>query len=82
VPPTPRFVAADRARSGYDAGLRAYVEQLRRTHPALDLQTLTFQPYDLDDFTDDHHLSRKGRRRLSREFADWLDNRLKAAEPR
>jgi hypothetical protein len=72
VPPAPSFVEAERARSGYDAGFRAYVESLWRDNPGLSLDTVTFSGYAVDDFSDDHHFSRKGRIRLSDDFATWL----------
>jgi hypothetical protein len=72
LPPAPPFVERDRATAGYATGFARQVEELRTRFPAVALDMLTLPPYDLRDFTDDHHYSREGRQRLSRDFAGWL----------
>lgn len=71
LPPAPPHVAADRSRSGYDAGFERYVAELR-SHHEIAIETVKFAGFQRADFADDHHLNLQGRRRLSDEFAAWL----------
>ena len=75
LPPCPPFIEADRKRSGFYDGFHGLLEQLRRTHPELGLELLAPRGYALADFSDDHHFSTSGSRRLTEDFATWLDAR-------
>jgi len=71
-PPAPPFVESERALSAYRDAFQGYVTEIKQQYPRLSLETLDFPGYKLENFADDHHLSRKGRVRLSEDFAAWL----------
>jgi hypothetical protein len=75
VPPAPPFVERDRERSAYYAGFEQYSDDLQRRFPGSEIETLRFAGYDLSDFSDDHHYSCRGQRRLSNDLARWITAR-------
>lgn len=72
IPPAPFFIVNDQNISGFNEGLATFLSELQQKYPSVNLRLLRFTDYQLDDFCDDHHLSQKGRQRLTHDFADWL----------
>jgi hypothetical protein len=72
VPPSPPTFVELPGPEGFRARLNAQVSRLREEFPALPLEVFELTGYALDDFSDEIHVSPKGRRKMSTEFATWI----------
>ena len=72
VPPSPPIFVELPGPEGFRARLNAQVSRLREEFPALPLEVFELTGYALDDFGDEIHVSPKGRRKMSAEFATWI----------
>lgn len=73
-PPAPPFVEHDRRVCGYDDACAEFVRRMSDRYPGVSISVVEPRGYGLEEFSDDHHLSYSGGRRLSIEVARWIDS--------